>query len=282
MGYSSPERGALVETAPAPTFLAVAAADRLARHPESGLPFWWHSLRIPLALFVVAAAVLATTNVDLEVASRFFYDPVAHHWRGAGNWWANEFVHVGGRWLVRVVVLAALLVWASTFTQRGQRRWRRPAACFAISVVLTVGVVGLLKDLTNVHCAWDLVPFGGRFPYVHLFAHRPENLAAGQCFPAAHASSGYALMALYFVFLERNRRWALAGLACGIFAGLVFGLAQQSRGAHLLSHDVWSAMLAWMIPLSVYTFAFKGRLWRSEPATAMPDRAGNVSGVTKQ
>ena len=56
----------------------------------------------------------------------------------------------------------------------------------------------------------------------------------------------------------------LAGLACGIFAGLVFGLAQQARGAHLLSHDVWSAMLAWLIPLSVYAFAFKRRLWRHE------------------
>jgi len=267
MTYPLPQRGALVEaTAPAATFITAPIADVsvVAVRPESGLLFWWDSLRVPLMVFVFAAAVLATTNVDIDLARWAFYDSVAYHWRGAGNWWVNEFVHIGGRWLVRVLVLAAVLIWASAFANRRRLRWCRPAAYFAISVILTVGIVGLLKSVTNVHCAWDLAPFGGRFPYVHLFARRPEYLAPGQCFPAAHASSGYALMALYFVFRERNRRWALAGLACGIFVGLVFGLAQQSRGAHLLSHDVWSAMLAWLIPLSVYTFAFKRRLWRRD------------------
>ena len=267
MECPSPRRGALLEAAASATTLSAApVVDGLcvAACRESQRQFWWNSLRIPLVLFVFAATVLATTNLDVDVARWVFFDSAAQHWRGAGNWWVNEFVHVGGRWLVRALVLAALLIWAGTFSAKCHPRWRRPAACFAVSVILTVGTVGLLKSLTNVHCAWDLAPFGGRFPYLHLFAHRPEYLAPGQCFPAAHASSGYALMSLYFVFRERSRQWALAGLACGIFAGLVFGLAQQARGAHLLSHDVWSAMLAWLIPLSVYAFAFKRRLWRHE------------------
>ncbi len=275
MEYSSSRQAALVEAAvSASPFIAapVAGSHGVAAGRESGLQFWWDSLRVPLLLFVFAAAILATTNADIDVARWIFFDSVAHRWRGADSWWVNEFVHVGGRWLVRTMVLAALLIWAGTFIHGRRLRWRRPAAYFAISVVLAVGIVGLLKSLTNVHCAWDLQPFGGRFPYVHLFAHRPEHLAPGQCFPAAHASSGYALLALYFVFRERSRHWARAGLACGISVGLVFGLAQQSRGAHLLSHDVWSAMLAWLIPLSVYAFAFKRRLWLPDTGVAVSDR----------
>lgn len=271
MEYPSSRSAALVEAAaPASPFIAAAVLRRrlIASDAESALQFWWQSVRLPLALFVFAAAVLATTDADIGVARWFFFDSLAHHWRGTGNWWINEFLHVGGRWLVRVAVLAAVTIWASTFADRRRWRWRRPAGYFVVSMVLSVGAVGLLKTLTNVDCPWDLAPFGGRFPYVHLFAHRPEYLPRGQCFPAAHASSGYALMALYFVFRERSRALALTGLAVGILIGLVFGLAQQSRGAHLLSHDVWSAMLAWLIPLSLYTFAFKRRLWRRGQAAA--------------
>ncbi len=106
-----------------------------------------------------------------------------------------------------------------------------------------------------------LQEFGGEMPYVHLFSARPEGMKRGQCFPAAHASSGYALIAFWFVFRERNRRWAHFGMAAGILGGLIFGIAQQSRGAHFVSHDVWSAFLVWAISLTLYTAGFKARLW---------------------
>jgi membrane-associated PAP2 superfamily phosphatase len=130
-----------------------------------------------------------------------------------------------------------------------------------LAVVLTVGITGFLKTITNVDCPWDLTVFGGRYPYVPLFGDRPDELRPGRCFPAAHAGSGYALMALYFVFRDRSRRLAYLGLSAGLLVGLVFGLAQQSRGAHFVSHDVWSAMLAWFIALTVYALLFRCQLW---------------------
>lgn len=217
--------------------------------------------RSPLLLFACAAVVLATTNADIDFARWAFFDPATLHWRGAGSWWINDVIHDGGRWLVRVVVAAVLLLWIGTFVNPRYAVWRRPAGYFVLATVLTVGIVGLLKILTNVDCAWDLAQFGGRFQYVHLFGDRPDAWPRAQCFPAAHASSGYALMALYFVGLELGRRWARAGLLTGIALGLIFGFAQQSRGAHLLSHDLWSAAFAWLVASSLYAFAFKCRLW---------------------
>jgi hypothetical protein len=43
--------------------------------------------------------------------------------------------------------------------------------------------------------------------------------------------------------------------------GLIFGFAQQARGAHFLSHDLCSASLAWLIPAALYSLAFRRRLW---------------------
>jgi membrane-associated PAP2 superfamily phosphatase len=96
-----------------------------------------------------------------------------------------------------------------------------------------------------------------------LFATRPVDLRHAQCFPAAHASSGYSLMALYFVAYERSRKLAIVGLAVGLLLGLVFGIAQQARGAHFVSHDLWSAFLAWILSLTLYAFAFRARLYHA-------------------
>lgn len=234
--------------------------------------FWWSQLQIPLAIFVVVAGVLAVTPLDTYIARALFFDSASGRWIGRHEWITNELLHTGGRWAIRTIAAIALAFWTATFVRRDWRAFRRPAAFFAIAVLLSWGIVGLLKTVTNVDCPWDLVPFGGRFPYVELFADRPDALRAAHCFPAAHASSGYALLALYFVFRERHARCAKLGLALGILTGLTFGLAQQARGAHFVSHDVWSAFLVWTVTLSVYAFAFRGRLWETTEHEAAPAR----------
>lgn len=231
---------------------------------------WWRDVRWPLAAFGFTALWISLFDLDLALARWAFFDAATLHWRGAGTWWADDLIHDAGRWFVRVIAACAVGVWIATFVNRRLWRWRRPAAYLASAMVLTVGIVGLLKTITNVDCPWDLLPFGGKFPYEPLFADRPDGLRHAQCFPAAHASSGYSLMALYFLARERSGYAARLGLIVGIVTGLVFGLAQQSRGAHFLSHDLCSAMLAWLIPSALYSFAFRRRAWSAKnwPPTA--------------
>jgi membrane-associated PAP2 superfamily phosphatase len=230
---------------------------------ESAAQLWWRHVRWPLWLFIVAALLFAMTHIDVTIASTAFFDATSSQWRGAGSWWINDVVHTGGRWAVRLVVVLAFALWVATFIEPSLRGLRRSAGYLSIAIVATVGSVGLLKTLTNVDCPWDLQAFGGSFPYVNLFAPRPVDLRHAQCFPAAHASSGYSLMALYFVAYERNRKLAIVGLAVGLLLGLVFGIAQQARGAHFASHDLWSAFLAWASSLTLYAFAFRARLYHA-------------------
>ncbi len=234
------------------------------------LDYWWRALRWPLAFSLSMAFILGITDGDLAVARWLFFDAAGMQWRGGGSWWANEFMHAGGGWLVRLVIAASTATWIASFLCQRARVWRRPAGYFLVSTLLTIGVVGLLKQLTNVDCPWDLTSFGGRFPYIPLFADRPDALRAAHCFPAAHAGSAYALMAIYFVLCGHSPGWARVGLVLTFVLGLVFGIAQQSRGAHLLSHDLCSATIAWCVSVSVYCAAFRCQLWTPVAASRTP------------
>jgi membrane-associated PAP2 superfamily phosphatase len=230
--------------------------------------FWWRHTRAPLFWFLLLATLIAASGSDPRLAHALFFDPMQRRWIGAGSWWANEFFHTGGRWMIRAIAAFGVTVWIASSFNRNLRALRRPAAYFVLSLAASIAAVGLLKILTNVDCPWDLREFGGHYPYVELFADRPDLLRPGQCFPAAHASSGYALFALYFVIRERSRRWAKRGIALALLVGAAFGLAQQSRGAHFVSHDVWSAYLVWMTSLTIYACAFRARLW--DPSDSVP------------
>jgi len=248
--------------------VATVAQVRAGLDSSSAAQFWWKHARIALIVLFVVTIVTNLSMLDAEVARAVFFDTARHQWIGGHSWWTTRFLHDGGRWAIRGIVAAAFLLWIATFVRRDWRAWRRPSLYFTVAMVVAIGLVGLLKVVTNVDCPWDLQEFGGRFPFVHVFAARPAGLRHAQCFPAAHSSSGYALMALYFVAHEYSRPLARWGLAIGLSVGLLFGIAQQSRGAHFLSHDVWSACITWLVSLSLYTFAFKRSL--AEPPASDP------------
>lgn len=221
---------------------------------------WWGYVHAPLASALAALLLIDLTNADTQVAQTLFFDAVRLEWVGTHSWWTNGFLHAGGRWLVRLVIAAATLTWLSSYLG-ASRRWRRASGYFALASVLGVGTVGILKVLLHVPCPWDLQGFGGHLAHVPLFARHVHASQVSGCFPAAHAASGYALTSGYFALRERHRVAARGTLIAGLIVGFVFGVAQQSRGAHFVSHDVCSAILIWTVSASLYVFAYGGRVW---------------------
>lgn len=221
-----------------------------------------HALWPGLA-FIAFATLAAGSGLDEVVARSWAFDPVTRHFigSGAGEWWAKGLIHSAGGLLVRILGGALFLLWLLSFRIDPLRSWRRPAGFVLLSVALGAGLVGLLKQLTNVDCPWSLAAFGGQMPYVHLFADRPDDLPRAQCFPGGHSSSGFALFALYFLALGRNRRLARWALGGALLVGGLFAFGQEARGAHFLSHDLWSAAIVWFACLAVYTVGYRGDVW---------------------
>jgi membrane-associated PAP2 superfamily phosphatase len=221
---------------------------------DAGTGFWRSHALGPLLLFLLIFAAVEGLGLDRSIAGALFFDRQTGHWlgSGAGDWWAHQALHDGGRWLVRGIAAAAIFTWLGSFAVPAIRHWRQPAGFMALAMVLSVAIVGGLKAITNVDCPWDLAGFGGHQPYVALFADRPDYLSRARCFPGAHSSSGFALVAGYFAFRDRAPLWARAWLIAGLVLGCVFAIGQEARGAHFLSHDLTGAGAVWAVQLALY------------------------------
>jgi len=121
------------------------------------------------------------------------------------------------------------------------------------SVLLSLAGVAALKQLLPIDCPWDLLSYGGSQQFVGLFSPWPANRAPNACFPAGHASVGYAWLGLYFYCRQLLPRLALPALMLSSVLGLVLGINQQLRGAHFISHDIATAAWCWsMACLTAY------------------------------
>ena len=228
---------------------------------ESATTFWRRHAWWPLLAFAVLFGILEVFSLDRVIAREWYFNVHTAQWLGAGSgeWWARGLLHTGGRWVVRGICASALILWTLSFAVASLREWRRTAGYVLLAMLLAMLVVGGLKAVTNVDCPWNLAGFGGHNPYVALFADRPDVLKRAQCFPGAHASSGFALFCFYFVFRDRSRRVARWMLAGAIAVGIAFSIGQEARGAHFLSHDLTSAAIVWFVQLGLYA-GFRRRI----------------------
>ncbi len=120
-----------------------------------------------------------------------------------------------------------------------------PRAGFVLLLLAVIpAVVGLAKRYSAVPCPNETTLYCGVATYVSPLGPRPADPARRYaCFPAAHASGGFALMGLYF--LARSRRGRVAALVIGLAVGGATGGYQMLRGAHFLSHTMATMLLAW-------------------------------------
>ena len=237
-------------------------------------PFWRSHVLWPLGLMALAFILIESLGLDQKVTNALYFNHATQQWlgAGAGDWLAHRLIHTGGTWMIRGIAALALVTWILTFFVPAMRHWRRSSGFIVLAMAASVLVVGGLKLVTNVDCPWDLTEYGGSHPYVALFADRPDYLPRAQCFPGAHASSGFALVAFYFALRNRRRRLALLALGSACLVGVVFAIAQEARGAHFISHDLTSAMLVWVIQLYLYV--------RVLGLPAVPARAPLMAGTT--
>ena len=241
-----------------PASLAGAAPTGIAQ-TDNASAFWRRHLVWPLLAFAVAFGVLEVFSLDRVIARAWYFNVRTEQWLGAGTgeWWARGLIHTGGGWVVRGIAASALVFWVLTFFVSRLRPWRRSAGYVLLAMLLATLIVGGLKVVTNVDCPWDVAGFGGHNPYFTLLADRPDALKHAQCFPGAHASSGFALFCFYFVFRDRSRRVAHWMLAMAIAVGVTFSIGQEARGAHFLSHDLTSVAIVWFVQLALYVMMLR-------------------------
>jgi membrane-associated PAP2 superfamily phosphatase len=191
---------------------------------------------------------LAALIVDVSGADAWFtrlYGAAdGFAWRD--HWFTSDLMHRGGRivsWLLFGATLWA--VWrpwpAVALVARRTRAWW--LAC----TLLCLAIIPIVKYYSLTSCPWDLLEFGGRARWVSHWALGVADGGSGRCFPSGHASGAFGFAAGYFALRETAPRHARVWLAIVLVLGAAFGWAQLMRGAHHISHTLWTAAICWAV-----------------------------------
>lgn len=207
--------------------------------------FVTHLLR-PFIAFLLAAILLEFSGIDLWLADQLYHG-AGDAWRWRDAWLTATLIHEGGRNLVNVMALALLLALAASYRRQSFRQYRSGLWYLLGTAVVSGVVINLAKEVTRVDCPWDLLRYGGTADYVRNFASHANTGGVGGCFPAGHASAGYGWLGFYYFVWRHWPAWRFHALGAVLLLGLVFGVGQQLRGAHFVSHDVWTLGICWFI-----------------------------------
>ncbi|MGB3879360.1 MAG: phosphatase PAP2 family protein [Diaphorobacter nitroreducens] len=216
------------------------------------MPFW--NLRrlyaVTLLLFLLLV-LWDASGLDLPLA-RLFGGAQGFAWRDHHTF--ALLTHEGPRY-ASGALLAALAV--GVWRPWGFLRVMAPAqrAQLVLSVIGAMLAVSVFKRLNTTSCPWDLAEFGGVAQYISHWVWGVRDLGPGHCFPAGHASAAFGFVAGWFVLRRAAPNVARLWLPGALMAGLALGWAQQMRGAHFMSHTLWSAWSCWTVGLALESLA---------------------------
>ncbi|GAB4552347.1 MAG: phosphatase PAP2 family protein [Rhizobacter sp.] len=203
-----------------------------------------HERRLAALTLALLAMLLAwdSSGLDMPLA-RLFGD--THGFALSQHAVLTTGLHDGARllsWLF-VVALTLAVWWPVGWLRRLHRIERLQLVISALACALAVA---LFKSFSTTSCPWDLAAFGGTAQHVSHWLRSADG-GSGHCFPAGHASSGFAFVGGYFALLRSSRAHARTWLGASLAAGLLLGVAQQARGAHFMSHTLWTGWLCWAL-----------------------------------
>lgn len=173
--------------------------------------------------------------------SQMFSGPSGFAWH---EWWVAVRLHDVGRWIGMGLLLLQLLSLA--FSRPAGVVRSRHAAWLVVTLVCLIAVPGL-KHVSQTSCPWDVIDFGGRVPYVPHWLLGVSDGGPGRCFPSGHAVAGAAFVSNYFLWRDTRPRLANVWLYGALGLAWFDGGLQVVRGAHYVSHVMWSIWLCWTL-----------------------------------
>lgn len=162
------------------------------------------------------------------------------------SWALADLSHRYVKYLLTIVYLIFLTGWLMSLKKQVwyERCWE--FGYFFWMIILTTVAIRIFKAQSAHSCPWDMVmstPYGIAWNL---------NATAGHCFPGGHASTGFALMTGYFIYRISKPGRAYFFLISALILGFGMGWAQMMRGAHFLSHNLWTGWIIWFLNVVAY------------------------------
>ena len=207
---------------------------------------------------LITLAIIHYSNLDLKFQSLFFI-PETKLWLVARDNMVLKFIFYK---LPKYIIASygiILILWLTKLRFCSENVELQKKLLFLILIlILTPLTVAIFKHYSPIYCPNFVEEFGGEKLYISPFDMFNEAIFfnhTGKCFPAGHASGGFALISLYFVMPSRNSK--IAALSLSLSLGWIMGLYQIAKGTHYLSDTVVTLSIAYLLCISLQQILLK-------------------------
>lgn len=212
--------------------------------------FW-----LPLFAYVFAITLIYSLQWDYKLAN-YFYVVQGEAWNLKNHFFTETLIHRFGKYLSISIYLIIVFLYLLTFCKKCPMNiglpYKQGLKYLVVSTLLATLSISILKSMTQIDCPWSISGLGGAVSYQPWLKLLFVPHDGGKCFPSGHASAAYAFFSVYFFCRYYFPKQAMKVLLLVFIVGLVFGFAQQLRGAHFLSHDLTTILVCWLINLLFY------------------------------
>ena len=207
---------------------------------------------ITAILLVAVIALFQFSNLDIFVQS-FFYNFETKNWLINKDEPILKFFFYDG--IKNLLILFAVAILFSLIFLRKKeliQEYKKGLIIVLLAAIFVPAIIGSLKAITNTPCPCNIVYFNGKYPDIKVFDSYPKGFiqtSKAKCWPAGHASGGFALMALFFLFKTPiNQK---KGLISALVIAWSMGTYKMLLGDHFLSHSIITMIMAWLIILII-------------------------------
>lgn len=203
-------------------------------------------------LLLVSIIFFALSSIDIDLQD-LLYNTQTQQWVLSNNAEPYHFIFYSGAKKLLIFLAVILLIVLLFFRKNPTiKPYTKGLLIVILSAIFVPSITGGIKKYSNMPCPKHEIHYGGKYPHTAVWQRYKApytKLKNIRCWPAGHASGGFALMSLFFLF-KRKRNKILA-LVAAIIIGWSMGTYKMLIGDHYFSHTFITMLLTWLTILII-------------------------------
>lgn len=207
---------------------------------------------LTFVLLILSILFFGVSTFDIRIQDHFF-DPLSHTWFLDRDLEPYHFIFYSGVKKLLILIAVGFLIALLFFRKTAWvQSYKKGILIVILSAIFVPVAVGAFKKTTNMPCPKHEIHYGGAYPRTAVwqsYAPKYASMKKIACWPAGHASGGFALMSLFFLFKRKRNRYL--ALFFALTVGWSMGSYKMLIGDHFFSHTWITMLMAWLIILLI-------------------------------
>ena len=214
------------------------------------MPF---SLKSHLLFNILVLAIITLlfrfTDLDLVISDIWYQQLENRDWASTSHtFWG--WIYIYGTGPATFILLISFIAVVYTFFISNNKLTRVKAICLILAILIGPGVIvnGVLKPNLGRPRPYDIERYDGSDQFLKILQFGKK----GNSFPSGHASAGFVLTILFYIFYRHRKKLAWLSLTGSLLLGLILSLARIAQGGHFASDVFWSFSITQIVNCILY------------------------------